>query len=76
MTKNGRKYYDELPAGMRVAADSDLLNNGRPRVGARYLVRSYHSGLYEEYKISEYVDVAGLGWLRPFIDDGRVWVEA
>jgi hypothetical protein len=70
--QNGFKYYESLPEGWKAASESDFFNEDDLFIiGKPFLIHSYHSNRFECYRIRSKESFARL---RPWIDDGRVYV--
>lgn len=65
--------YSTLPDGMRKATIEDLLDgNGRPRIGTWFLILGF---IYEEYQSYVVKPTFDIGYWRPWLEAGRMWVK-
>jgi len=72
ISKYGFEYYTELPAGWRLATLGDFHRNGLVRIGMEFIIHGYHMHRYELCVVKEGLKAS---YLKPFIDDGRVYVK-
>lgn len=69
----GWKYYEQLPAGYRLAALDDFHNNGKKKVGMEYLIQRADQSHFEiHYMRKETKAIV----LKPFIDCDMVFVKS
>ena len=68
----GIPVYRDQPAGTRVATEEDFIKNGQIQVGKWFLLKNYHSGFYEAYKIKE--DHSN-DRVQPWLNDNRIFVH-
>ncbi len=68
----GIPIYKTLPEGMRLATREDINPDGRRRIGLPYLVKSYLSGMYEAYPLTENTDLPNL---MRFVNDNNCWIK-
>jgi len=64
--------YKELPERMRLATRDDINPEGRRMLGLKYLLKSWLSGMFEAYELTENTDLHNL---IKFVDAHRCWVK-
>jgi len=70
---NGFEHYDKLPDGYRIASLEDFHFQGRKKIGMSYLIRWSDQEYYEPRTVTD--DLTG-AWLKPFIDEQRVFIKS
>ena len=70
--KDGWAYYDKLPDEFHQAKIEDFVINGRRRIGMIFLIKWVSKPIYQECKVT---DTLTSSFLKPFIDENRVFVN-
>jgi hypothetical protein len=71
--KNGYPYFDQLPEEYRIATIDDFHKNGKLNIGMKFLIRWIDNENY--YEVREVKENLTGKYLKPHIDDNRVFVE-
>lgn len=69
---NGWKYFDELPAGYRVASLDDFHTEGKRKIGMEFLIRWVSRNYYQVCVVTDRLSAA---WLNEFVIGNRVYVK-
>lgn len=70
---NGWKFYDELPEGWRRATLDDFHTDGRKKIGMEFIIQWItRNDYYQLCTVSHQLKGSAL---KPFIEDGRVFIK-
>ena len=70
--RNGFLYYDKLPEGYQLATLEDFHLKGVKKIGMKFLILWVDK---EYYEVRQVTDKLTGQYLKPFIDDLRVFIK-